>query len=85
MPDARKRVEEKIERGERRDALLLELLELREEGGYDELEAEEKLDLFAGLLPQEPLTWQGSIRPPLKDQLVYPPVENGPLKTWIGG
>src|SRR6478752_975043 len=45
---------------------------------------EEKLDLFAALLPQEPLTWQGSIRPPLKDQLVYPPVEHGPLKTWIG-
>lgn len=45
---------------------------------------EEKLDLFTALLPQEPLTWQGSIRPPLKDQLVYPPVEAGPLKTWIG-
>lgn len=45
---------------------------------------EEKLDLFTALLPQEPLTWQGSIRPPLKDQLVYPPVEHGPLKTWIG-
>lgn len=45
---------------------------------------EEKLDLFTALLPQEPLTRQGSIRPPLKDQLVYPPVEHGPLKTWIG-
>ena len=45
---------------------------------------EEKLDLFTALLTQEPLTWQGSIRPPLKDQLVYPPVEAGPLKTWIG-
>jgi len=45
---------------------------------------EEKLDLFAALLPQEPVSWQGSIRPPLKDQFVYPPVENGPLKTWIG-
>lgn len=45
---------------------------------------EEKLDLFAGLLPQKPFTWQGSIRPPLKDQLVYPPVEHGPLKAWIG-
>jgi len=55
-------------------------LDLRD---YEKL-FEEKLDLFAGLLPQEPLTWQGSIRPPLKDQLVYPPVENGPLKTWIG-
>ena len=55
-------------------------LDLRD---YEKL-FEEKLDLFAGLLPQEPLTWQGSIRPPLKDQLVYPPIEHGPLKTWIG-
>lgn len=45
---------------------------------------EEKLDLFTALLPQKPLTWQGSLRPPLKDQLVYPPVENGRLTTWIG-
>ncbi len=44
----------------------------------------EKLDLFAALLKQEPVTWQGSTRAPLKDQRVYPPVENGPLKTWIG-
>jgi len=45
---------------------------------------EEKLDLFAALLKQEPVTWQGKLRPPLRDQLVYPPVERGPLKTWIG-
>ena len=45
---------------------------------------EEKLDLFAALLSQQPVTWEGKLRPPLKDQLVYPPVENGPLKTWIG-
>ncbi|HET7889630.1 MAG TPA: LLM class flavin-dependent oxidoreductase [Bradyrhizobium sp.] len=45
---------------------------------------EEKLDLFAALLKQEPVTWQGHLRPPLKDQLVYPPIEHGPLKTWIG-
>ncbi|SEQ75596.1 probable oxidoreductase, LLM family [Faunimonas pinastri] len=45
---------------------------------------EEKLDLFAALLPQEPVNWQGSTRPPLSSQLVYPPVENGRLKTWIG-
>jgi probable LLM family oxidoreductase len=50
---------------------------------YEEL-FEEKLDLFAALLKQEPLTWQGNLRPPLKDQLVYPPIEHGPLKTWIG-
>ncbi|WP_353184775.1 LLM class flavin-dependent oxidoreductase [Bosea sp. (in: a-proteobacteria)] len=45
---------------------------------------EEKLDLFTALLPQEPVNWQGSLRPPLKDQRIYPPVERGPLKTWIG-
>lgn len=44
----------------------------------------EKLDLFAELLKQEPVTWQGTFRSELKDQRVYPPVENGKLKTWIG-
>ncbi|HEU0148469.1 MAG TPA: LLM class flavin-dependent oxidoreductase [Bradyrhizobium sp.] len=50
---------------------------------YGEL-FEEKLDLFANLLRQEPLTWEGKLRPPLRDQLVYPPVEHGRLKAWIG-
>jgi probable LLM family oxidoreductase len=50
---------------------------------YEEL-FEEKLDLFAALLKQEPVTWQGNLRPPLKGQLVYPPIEHGHLKTWIG-
>lgn len=50
---------------------------------YEEL-FEEKLDLFAALLSQKPVTWQGKLRPPLRDQLVYPPVETGTLKTWIG-
>lgn len=50
---------------------------------YEEL-FEEKLDLFAALLSQKPVTWQGKLRPPLKAQLVYPPVENGTLKSWIG-
>jgi probable LLM family oxidoreductase len=45
---------------------------------------EEKLDLFAALLKQEPVTWEGSIRTPLKNQNVYPPVEKGRLKAWIG-
>lgn len=44
----------------------------------------EKLDLFAQLIKSEPVTWQGSVRPPLKDQSVYPPVQSGRLKTWIG-
>jgi len=50
---------------------------------YSEL-FEEKLDLFTELLKQEPVTWQGKLRPPLKSQSVYPPVEHGRLKTWIG-
>jgi alkanesulfonate monooxygenase SsuD/methylene tetrahydromethanopterin reductase-like flavin-dependent oxidoreductase (luciferase family) len=52
-------------------------------GQYEEL-FEEKVDLFAALLKQEPVTWQGHLRPPLKDQSIYPPVEHGTLKTWIG-
>ena len=45
---------------------------------------EEKLDLFAALLKQEPVTWQGNLRPPLANQRVFPPLEKPPLKTWIG-
>jgi probable LLM family oxidoreductase len=45
---------------------------------------EEKLDLFAALLKQDAVTWQGTTRPSLKDQRVYPQVEHGALKTWIG-
>ncbi len=50
---------------------------------YEEL-FEEKLDLFAALLEQKPVTWQGKLRPSLTDQRVYPPVEHGTLKTWVG-
>jgi probable LLM family oxidoreductase len=50
---------------------------------YEEL-FEEKLDLFAALLTQEPVTWRGRLRPPLANQRVFPPVEHGTLKTWIG-
>ena len=50
---------------------------------YEEL-FEEKLDLFAALLKQEAVTWQGKLRPPLDNQLVFPPIEHGTLKTWIG-
>ncbi|PWC03385.1 LLM class flavin-dependent oxidoreductase [Agromyces badenianii] len=50
---------------------------------YQEL-FEEKLGLFSALLPQEPVTWTGALRAPLSDQLVFPPVEHGRLKTWVG-
>ena len=50
---------------------------------YEEL-FEEKVDLFAALVKSESVTWQGHKRPPLKNQRVYPPIENGKLKTWVG-
>lgn len=45
---------------------------------------EDKLDLFAHLIRNQPVTWQGTTRPPLKNQGVYPTLERGTLKTWIG-
>jgi probable LLM family oxidoreductase len=45
---------------------------------------EEKLDLFAELVKQQPITWKGTTRPALKDQRVFPPVDSTPLKTWVG-
>jgi probable LLM family oxidoreductase len=45
---------------------------------------DEKLDLFAAVLEQQPVTWHGSTRPPLEKQGVYPKTESGRLTTWIG-
>jgi probable LLM family oxidoreductase len=50
---------------------------------YEQL-FEEKLELFAKVRGGTPVTWSGSIRPPLKDQTIYPPIERGLLRTWIG-
>lgn len=50
---------------------------------YEELFSE-KLDLFAALITQEPVTWQGSTRASLTGQRVFPTIESGSLKTWIG-
>ncbi len=50
---------------------------------YEEL-FEEKLDLFATLIRQPVVSWRGKTRPPLVDQQVFPQVEGGPLRTWIG-
>ena len=49
---------------------------------YDRLFAE-KLDLFAALQAEEPVTWEGSIRPPLQDKQVYPTTAAGRLPAWI--
>jgi probable LLM family oxidoreductase len=45
---------------------------------------DDKLDLFAALLKNEPVTWRGQTRPPLTNQRVFPTIESGTLKTWIG-
>jgi len=45
---------------------------------------QEKLDLFVELLKQEPVSWEGTIRPPLVNQSIFPPIEHGRLKAWIG-
>jgi probable LLM family oxidoreductase len=50
---------------------------------YNEL-FEDKLRLFAELLKPGGVTWSGSTRAPLQDQIVYPPVENGTLRAWVG-
>jgi probable LLM family oxidoreductase len=55
--------------------------------GYDLSEYqqlfEEKLNLFAALLGNGPVTWRGRTRAPLTNQRVYPPTE-GSLRTWVG-
>lgn len=45
---------------------------------------EEKLELFVKLLEEEPVTWSGTTRSPLKGQRVYPTAERAPITTWIG-
>ncbi len=50
---------------------------------YEQL-FEEKIDLFAELIKGKPVTWSGALRPGLTDQSVYPLIENGTLRTWVG-
>jgi len=56
--------------------------------GYDlsnyETLFDDKLDLFAATLKNEPVTWRGQTRPALTNQRIFPPIESGTLKTWIG-
>ena len=52
-------------------------------GRYEEL-FEDKLALFAQLLQGGAVTWRGSTRAPLTGVTVYPPIENGRLRTWVG-
>jgi probable LLM family oxidoreductase len=50
---------------------------------YEQL-FDEKLELFAAVREQKPVTWAGALRPPLEGVTVYPHVEGGLLPTWIG-
>jgi probable LLM family oxidoreductase len=50
---------------------------------YDAL-FEEKLDLFVKLLDEQPVTWSGTMRAPLRDADVFPKTESGRLATWVG-
>ena len=50
---------------------------------YDEL-FEDKLRLFARLLEPGPVTWSGTTRTPIEGQDMYPPIERGRLRAWVG-
>lgn len=48
---------------------------------------EEKLNILVEALKERPVTWSGSIRPPLNNQNIYPKTERGaiPLRVGVGG
>jgi probable LLM family oxidoreductase len=50
---------------------------------YDVL-FEEKIELFAKLLDERPVTWSGTVRAPLENADVFPKTESGHLSTWVG-
>ena len=56
--------------------------------GYDlnqyETLFEEKLALFAELLKNGPTSWKGTTRSALRGETIYPPIEQGTLRTWVG-
>jgi probable LLM family oxidoreductase len=45
---------------------------------------EEKLNLFSELLKETPVTWSGTVRPPLSNQDVFPKSHSGNMRTWVG-
>lgn len=56
--------------------------------GYDlqdyEVLFEEKVALFAEILKEKPVTWEGTTRPSLKQADIYPKTESGHIHTSIG-
>lgn len=45
---------------------------------------EEKIELFADILKEAPVTWSGSTRPPLADADIFPKTEKGSIHTSVG-
>ncbi|GAA1507301.1 LLM class flavin-dependent oxidoreductase [Nocardioides humi] len=53
-------------------------------GDYDRLFSE-KLDLWAALQGEQPVTWdRGELRAPLRDARIFPTTARGSIPTWIG-
>ena len=56
--------------------------------GYDlsqyEVLFEEKLDLFAEILNEQPVTWSGHHASAAVGPVDLPPIENGRLRAWVG-
>jgi probable LLM family oxidoreductase len=56
--------------------------------GYDmsdyDILFEERLDLFARLLRESPVSWTGKTRAPLHEARIYPPLGPAGLTTWVG-
>jgi probable LLM family oxidoreductase len=46
---------------------------------------EEKLQLFAEILKEQPVSWSGTHRAPLVNQEIYPKSHSGAMRTWVGG
>ena len=45
---------------------------------------EEKLQLFAEILKEQPVSWSGTHRAPLVNQEIYPNSHSGAMRTWVG-
>lgn len=50
---------------------------------YEQL-FEEKVELFTALIRNKRVSWSGTMRSSLVDQQLFPALEHGELKTWIG-
>lgn len=74
------RAEVQLGRGSFTESFPLFGLDLRD---YDTLFSE-KLDLFARLRGGGEVSWEGTVRAALTDQEVFPRLEHGPLRTWVG-